>query len=321
MNEVADEVLAVTAVVRPILQGVLYALKREVVDEVGGYQDLKLKMLGRLHRPGDGDIGICFEWAVHDAMNRCEPGVVERICDGMEACRVPGDSAASILFGAEKAGSLQLIDTADANFTPDSVLMYGTRGRPVKLRRHISTVAAAFRRPGAREELPFSIQGLWKADLFLGRVDTDKWVGSSVKVNPTALEPARGLRIGVVPCRQGSSDSVRMDDQKNLVVCPLPHDGEFMEMFYEGWRVVQAVLQADVEEPPVHVLPRPAEREVARMLVDRREFSVLEVIDALSVFAQPELLDTDESDASVVETRDAEMQTSAVVAPLPLTLF
>ena len=32
-NAVADEVSAVTAVVRPILQGLLYALKRDVVDE------------------------------------------------------------------------------------------------------------------------------------------------------------------------------------------------------------------------------------------------------------------------------------------------
>jgi len=35
-NEVADEVSALIAVVRPILQGVLFALKKEVVAEVGG---------------------------------------------------------------------------------------------------------------------------------------------------------------------------------------------------------------------------------------------------------------------------------------------
>lgn len=48
INPVADEVLAITAVVRPIITGVLNALKADVVREVGGYENVKLKMLPRL---------------------------------------------------------------------------------------------------------------------------------------------------------------------------------------------------------------------------------------------------------------------------------
>ena len=36
LNPVSDEVLALTAVVRPILMGVLYALKEDIVREAGG---------------------------------------------------------------------------------------------------------------------------------------------------------------------------------------------------------------------------------------------------------------------------------------------
>jgi len=43
LHPVADEVLALTAVVRPILTGVLYALKADVVAEAGGYEGVKLK--------------------------------------------------------------------------------------------------------------------------------------------------------------------------------------------------------------------------------------------------------------------------------------
>src|SRR6266545_6623251 len=150
LNPVADEVSALTAAVRPILGGLLYALKRDVVAEVGGYDQVKLKMLPRLHRSGDGDCGICFEYAVHDAMNRREPAVLNRISDALSThCRVAGSDPASILFGAEKAGSQQLIDTVRELLTDDSSLMYGTRGRPVKLKRHINRIAAAFRRPSA----------------------------------------------------------------------------------------------------------------------------------------------------------------------------
>ena len=79
LNPVADEVLALTAVVRPILSGVLYSLREDVVAEVGGRANVKLKMLNRLRREGDGDCGICFEYAVHDAMSRGDGRGLDRI--------------------------------------------------------------------------------------------------------------------------------------------------------------------------------------------------------------------------------------------------
>lgn len=95
-NRVADEVSAVTAVVRPILEGLLFALKKDVVAEIGGYDHVKLKMLRRLYLPGDRDCGICFEYAVHDAMNRGEDSVRERLVDAMKVCKVRGQESASI---------------------------------------------------------------------------------------------------------------------------------------------------------------------------------------------------------------------------------
>jgi hypothetical protein len=165
-NPVADEVSAVTAVVRPVLAGILHALKKEVAEEAGGHQNIKLFMLPRLRRPGDGDIGICFEYAVHDALNKQNPMVVERVADALKLCKLPGQGITSILFGAEKNGALNLIDTARSLLTPQSQLLYGTKGRPVKLKRHIESLAAAFRKQSARESLPLSISGLWKADLY-----------------------------------------------------------------------------------------------------------------------------------------------------------
>lgn len=319
LNPVADEVSAITAVVRPILTGILYALKHDVVAEVGGHSDVKLKMLPRLQRPGDGDCGICFEYAVHDALNRNEASVVERVTDALAVCKVPADDVASILFGAEKSGSQQLIDTAAERLTSESSLLSGSRGRPVKLKRHITTAASAFRTRSARDLLPYSISGLWKADLFLGSTGPDKWVGTTVKINPAALEGARGLRVGVVPSREGNSDAITHDDKRNLVVCPLPYDGAFMEMFYLGWEVVQQFLSADAKVPKEVNLPRPAQRQVARYLADRREFPVLDVVDALQALAQPELLETDESLANVVlsgGTSD-KIETSSIIAPQP----
>jgi hypothetical protein len=321
-NTVADEVAAITAVVRPILEGTLYALKADVVAEVGGYAEVKLRMLPRLYRPGDGDCGLCFEYAVHDALNRREPVVMERIHDAAhQFCNVPGQEPSSLLFGLEKSGALNLIDTVKERLTEESRLLAGVRAQPAKLRRHIDSIAAAFRRRADRDALPWSIAGLWKADLFVGYTDSDRWVATTVKINANQLEGARGLRIGIVPTRGGGDDRIRRDDQKNLIVCPLPHDGSFMEVFYQGWGVVQQFIAADALLPREVALPRQADRQVARYLADRREFPVVDVLQALIPLAQPELLRTQEHDAALVNRRESEheIETGAVVAPVART--
>jgi hypothetical protein len=317
LSPVQDEVLALTAVVRPILVGTLYALKADIVQEAGGYDNVKLKMLSRLYKAGDGDCGICFEYAVHEAISRGDGVVLERMWDAAKLCKLDGDEPRSLLFGLEKTGTQQLIDTASNALTDDSRLLYGTRGRPANLRRHLRTLADAFRNRGIRATLPYSIRGLWKADLFFGYSDTDYWLGTTVKINADQLEGAAGLRIGIVPTKQGRSDAVRKDENKNLVICPLPHDQDFMQIFYEGWRIVQAFIDADSKVPKEIDLPRPADRDVARILAERREFSVLDVVEAIAKFGQPQLLETGSKDVSA-QSLKGQANTDMMVAPMPI---
>lgn len=317
LNPIADEVSALVAVIRPILYGLLHALKREVVKEVGGVDEVKLFMLPRLYRPGDGDCGICFEYAVHDAIRRNDPSVVEKVNDSMRRfCRVPGHQTSSILFGAEKSGAIQLLETAENLLTEESRLLTGAQAQPIKLKRYINTLAAAFRRPTTRLALPYSISGLWKADLFLGMSDTDRWVGTTVKINPNQLEAARGLRIGVVPSQHGRDDRIQLNESKNLVICPLPYDGAFMELFYVAWGIVQQFIAADAHTPREVNLPIASHRMVARLLDDRRNFPLLDVIEALAPLAQPELLVTTETLEDVDRVGTAETTVNTLIAPV-----
>jgi hypothetical protein len=300
------------------LRGILSSLRADVVAEAGGHERLKLFMVARLRRPGDGDVGICFEYAVHDALSTGQDVVLERVRDALRVCNVPGTDVTSILFGAEKSGTKTLIATARQLLTKDSVILYGKQGRPAKLRNYIDSLATAFRKPDVRNTLPQSISGLWKADLFAGCRDSDKWIGTTLKINRTQLEGAKGLRVGIVPAFQGSSDAIYRDDAKNLVVCPLPYDGSFMQMFYEAWEVVVQFLTADARLPAENFLPRPASRQVARSLESRREFTVLEVIEGLEPLAQPELLETRDAAATIIETsRVGSATTATLLAPIP----
>ncbi|WP_082755100.1 hypothetical protein [Variovorax sp. PAMC 28711] len=321
LNAVGDEVSALIAVVRPILQGLLYALKHEVVAEVGGFEKVKVLMLPRLYRPGDGDIGICFEYAVHDAVKRKDAKVVEKIQDAMQKhCKVPGKKLASILFGAEKSGSLRLIDTAHDLLTDESRLLTGAQAQPPKLKRYINQLAAAFRRPTTRLYLPASISGAWKADLFLGMTDSDRWVGTTVKINPAQLEGATGLRVGIVPSRQGGSDKIILDGAKNLIVCPLPYDAAFMELFYSAWIIVQQFIAADAKLPKEASLPTAPQRMVARLLEERRNFPLVDVIEALQPLAQPELLETSPKEKPAESKREEEALVDTLIAPVSRVL-
>ena len=316
---VADEVSALIAVVRPILLGLLNSLKGEVVREAGGLQNIKLFMLARLRVEGDGDCGVCYEYAVHDAIRRKDNQVYGKVHDALSRhCGVPGTSLESILFGAEKSGTKQLIDTASGILTDQSRLLTGRRSQPPKLKSYLSTLAAAFRKESTRKSLPTSINGLWKADLFLGHTDSDKWVGTTVKVNARKLEAANGLRVGIVPAYQGGSDAIINDDAKNLVVCPLPYDGSFMETFYNAWGIVQQFMTAKAQVPGEVHLPIPAHRHVAKELERRREFPVVDVIEALGALAQPHLLATVESATNVVISSPGKdwSATNTLIAPI-----
>jgi hypothetical protein len=98
----------------------------------------------------------------------------------------------------------------------------------------------------------------------------------------------------------------------------MPHDESFMQVFYEGWRIVQALCEKDFKMPREVDLPSPLHREVARIYVERRDFPVAEVHDATAKFAQPELLDTKPElvdSASFLGASDP--LTSTIVGPFP----
>ncbi len=316
---VDDEVGALVAVTRPIVVAVLQSISAEVLDAAHFQREtLPLNLLGRLRKRSDGDCGIAFEYVIHDAVTRHEPTAMDRVTDALRACRIEGGEPASILFAIEKAGSQQLISTKLDYITDDSRVLSGTRGQPVKLKKHLSSLASAFRRPSARLNLPQSIGGLWKADLFLGSPEPDHWVGTTVKINRDQLEAARGLRIAIVPSRAGRSDAIYRDEQRNLIVCPMPHDESFMQVFYEGWRIVQALCEKDFRMPREVDLPSPRHREVARIYVERRDFPVAAVHEATAKFAQPELLETKpELVASASFHGASDPLTSTVIGPFP----
>jgi hypothetical protein len=320
-NPVVDEVGALVAVTRPVIAGVLQSISEEVVNTFGERKRLPLRMLGRLRKRGDGDCGIAFEYAVHDAVISAEPVVTERVADALNQCRIVRGNPASILFAIEKAGAQQLISTEVSLITENSRVLSGRRGQPVKLKKYLNTLAAAFRRPGTRLNLPQSIRGLWKADLFLGSTEPDHWVGTTVKINPSQLESASGLRIAIVPSLAGHSDAIRLDEQKNLVICPLPHDGSFMQVFYEGWRIVQALCESDFKMPREVDIPIPLHREVARIFVERRGHPVADVLEATRKFAQPGLLTSStEIVSNVPFATGVAPGTSTVITPFPRTL-
>jgi hypothetical protein len=316
-NPVADEVSALVAVTGPIIAGVLRSVSAEVSNTFGERDQLPLKMLGRLGNEADGDCGITFEYAVHDAVNSRDPIVVERVADALNKCGIVPSLPASILFAMEKSGAQELISTEPGLVTDSFPVLLGEGGRPVSLRDSLSAIGAAFRLPGSLLNVAQSIRGLWKTELFFGSADHDKWVGASLSIGQALLASSKEPRIVVIPSSAGCSDTVRRDEQKNIVICPIPRDGSFMHIFYEGWKIVQALCARNFEIPASSDILNPLHREVARVYAERREFPILEVVEATRKFSQPELLTTSTETVSNVRFGTTAISaTSIVITPV-----
>ena len=289
--EIADPVRSKFAMVVPVVEAILFSLARDRIERLGGVERITLHDLAREFREGHGDAGICFEYAVHEAIANENPLIHPLASEVLERfCKIK-QGAQSILFGPEKEGVIPVLESVQDALTTDSVVQVGNRGRPPKLRRYIPQIVNAYRRHEARTNLPRSIRGIWKADLFLGNSGPDWWVGTTVKINPSLLQGAQGLRLAIYP-RQNASDGPRKDGRLNLVRLPLPYDAAFMELFYKAFFLVRAFLDADATVPKPVALPDAEDRFVTQELAARRDFPAVEVVGVLRGMAQPGLLET-----------------------------
>lgn len=321
-NSVHSEYEALFSVIYPILYGLATSLKKDIVNQIGGYEKMTLEMFTRLYNPGDGDCGICFEYAVHNAIVDGYADVLERIDTALSKyCKIKGATPSSILFGAEKSGQLQFIDSVKEHLTENSLLLTGNKGQPIKLKKHITGVVSAFRKPTERQKLPSSINGLWKADLFIGNTEVDKWVGTTVKINAKQLEAARGLRLGIVPSDQGKNDKIAINETKNLIVCPVPYDKSFMEIFYEGWNIVRQFIRYKGNMPKEIDLSSGLDRLVCKELVSRAKFPILDVIEVLKSMGQPHLMDIENRAANIESDSIDDMKINKIISPLSSNKF
>lgn len=154
VSHVAEDVSALTAVTRPIIAGLLHSVGDEYLSPHGGRQNIRLGDLGRVRKANDGDLGVAFEYAVHDAIMNGTAVVLDRVSSALKLCRIERGDPASILFAIEKSGAKQLVQTQRELITPESRVLSGSVGQPAKLAKHLNQLAAAFHKPTTRLALP-----------------------------------------------------------------------------------------------------------------------------------------------------------------------
>ncbi|MDQ0078524.1 hypothetical protein [Arthrobacter oryzae] len=83
----------------------------------------------------------------------------------------------------------------------------------------------------------------------------------------------------------------------------MPYDQSFMQTFYEGRRVVRALLASVFKEPKPGILTTNAEREVARVWIERKMLIVADALEAIATLQQqgvaPEKRSIDNNDHGV----------------------
>src|SRR6266566_4990379 len=129
IGDVEDPVRSKLAIVVPILKATLHSLARDRIERLGGLPRITLHDLAREFRQGHGDAGICFEYAVHEAIaanSRLIHPLASEVLEGL--CNIKG-GADSILFGPEKEGVIPIIESVANALTDDSVVYVGNVGR------------------------------------------------------------------------------------------------------------------------------------------------------------------------------------------------
>lgn len=292
-GEIGDAVQSKLAMMIPVLEGTLFSLATVRVSRLGGRKKVTLVDLARESREGDGDVGICFEFAVHSAIAQKSEHIYDLSSEVLENfCKIKGGSE-SLLFGPEKQGRIPVLESVQNSLNDESRIHVGNQGQPPKLKRYIPQIINAYWRRDRQNQLPRSINGLWKADLFLGNHQVNKWVGVTVKSNGNALEAAKGLRIGIYP-KKDDADTPRLDTKLNLIRLPLPYDLGFCELFYKSFFLTRAFLRADAQIPKPVDLPDAQDRFLTNELTKRREYPVIDVIEAIRRMSQTNLLDDSE---------------------------
>lgn len=308
-DQIAEATRARYAMLIPILSGMLLSTKQDIVAQAGGYDRITLDMFARIYIEHPGDHGICFEYAVHQCIKNRDKSIHPIMSAVLEEfCGIKG-GAESILFGVEKHGPASVLETAKGALTADSRVLVGKTGQPAKLKPHLDNIVRAHNSRKHLEKLPSSIRGLWKADLFVGNPQQDRWVGTTLKTNRRDIERAPGLRVALFP-EERSKEGPKKED--TLIYCPLPYSGEFMQLFLATFNIVKQIVGAKGKLPSRIALVHDDDQTVAKCLVDRGHFPLQGILDALEPIKQPGFL----TEATVESGVAGEI---IATAPIPLT--
>jgi hypothetical protein len=293
-----------------ILRAMLYSSQREMIASLGGPEKITLEQLARIYQEGTGDFGICFEYALHDSIRARHASIYPIVEEVLHSfCKIKG-SPESILFGIEKNGTLNLVETAQNSLTNEARVLGGRVGKPPFLKHRVATLERAFRSVKHRDRLPQSISGLWQADLFLGSPTTEQWVGTTLKVNREDLKAAPGLRVGIFPSK--TKEGPKKDESKNLIMCPLPYRSDFMVLFGASFQIAKQLMHAKGTMPKAPALVYEDDLTVAEWLSVRRNYSVMTILEALHPLMQPGLIKDEKSSESVAPNN------VNAFAPMPL---
>lgn len=309
-DEVGEAVRARYTMTASILRAMLYSSQRAIINDLGGPEKNTLEQLARIYQEGSGDFGICFEYALHDSIRARHISIYPIIEEVLHSfCKING-APESILFGIEKNGALNVVETAQNSLTDDARVLAGSAGKPPFLKHRVATLERAFRSVKHRDRLPQSISGLWQADLFLGSPTAEQWVGTTLKVNREDLKPSPGLRVGIFP--SNTKEGPKKDESKNLIICPLPYRSDFMVLFGASFQIAKQLMHANANMPKAPALVYEDDLVVAEWLSSRRTYPVMAILEALNPLMQPGLISSESSLESVAANN------VNTFAPMPL---
>lgn len=237
-------------------------------------------------------LGISWEYALkygieadNSVLGR-QPVLREYLNRAIEECPPFSDSDVrhkAVLWGVDKEEDI--VSRAQGAFGEGATLWTPGGGRPVKIKNHLEAArdSAKPHSEEARQSLPESAREVWKADLFIKRKGTDKWLGASVKHRPELFknENHKGLSLGI---SRGDPNKVKLrepywDEDQKMAKVQIPYEHKFGEGFMTGFNIVKRCLELiPADEATAEEIADTFSRGLANFILGLQERAVLTLL-------------------------------------------
>lgn len=240
----------------------------------------------------------------------------------------------AILWGGEKK---EINPENIKNILSDEDLIWTERG-PLPFKQYIDMIYLAFNRSEFRKKLPQGLSGVWRADLFVKKTNSNMWFAVTVKFNRSDVKKFNGLSIGVhfedfdKPARIERRLNPYMAN-KGFVYCEILFKfnlGEYFSYMFRIFKDIFENINAEIKNTHSLIFDTNEKKFFFKYFYDRKDIECSKIIKILKADFEDDtklfkgneiLLSTEEQGTSLINCISDSVENENKIVLLPVGCY